>query len=153
MAENFKILPNGNKVTCAVIVQDSDDSILGCHPTGKKPGQYYDLPKGCADAGEEDIDAAIRELREETGLLLWHKNRLMDLGCHSYLPGKDIHLFLYRPEYPIQLNVLKCTSYFKNQYGQMRPEIDDYEMISDWSYFSKSIQKILTKFHDYLLDY
>ena len=46
--ENFKILANGNKVTCAVIIQDSTGKILGCHPTGKKPGECYDLPKGCA---------------------------------------------------------------------------------------------------------
>lgn len=34
----------------------------------KYPGGYYDFPRGIVEFGESDIDAAIREIREETGL-------------------------------------------------------------------------------------
>jgi len=31
-------------------------------------GQHWDFPKGHVDAGESDLAAAVRELREETGI-------------------------------------------------------------------------------------
>ena len=34
----------------------------------KYPGGYYDFPRGNVEFGESDVDAAIREIREETGL-------------------------------------------------------------------------------------
>jgi len=32
------------------------------------PGGYYDFPRGLIEFGETEMDAAIREIREETGL-------------------------------------------------------------------------------------
>lgn len=147
--ENFKILANGNKVTCAVIIQDSTGKILGCHPTGKKPGECYDLPKGCADVGEGDIVAALRELREETGLELQEQD-LVDLGVHEYLMGKDIHVYLHKVDQLPLVENLQCTSYFE-QDGRMIKEINSFAGIQDRTKFSKSIQRTLAKLQGHLL--
>ena len=34
----------------------------------KYPGGYFDFPRGLVELGESEVDAAIREIREETGL-------------------------------------------------------------------------------------
>jgi 8-oxo-dGTP pyrophosphatase MutT (NUDIX family) len=75
------------KVTCGVIVSDGTKVVLG-HAT-RSP--RWDIPKGLAEPGESFIKAAIRELREETGLSAVAENLVM-LGIHDYLPAKRIAL-------------------------------------------------------------
>ena len=53
--------------TCATIITDGLN-ILVCHPTGASFKEFWSFPKGMKDAKETELDAAIRELREETGL-------------------------------------------------------------------------------------
>lgn len=52
-----------------------ENKILVVHPTGASwQSNAYGIPKGGIESGEEDIDAAIRELREETGIILRHSD-------------------------------------------------------------------------------
>jgi 8-oxo-dGTP pyrophosphatase MutT (NUDIX family) len=79
------------KVTCGTIVSDGIRVLLG-HAT-RSP--RWGIPKGLAEPGEAFIDAAIRELREETGLSA-AADDLVALGIHDYLPSKRIALFCWR---------------------------------------------------------
>ena len=58
------------ELSCGFILfQKGTDRLLVCHPNGK-PGTGYhsfDIPKGHIEDNEEPFDAAMRELREETG--------------------------------------------------------------------------------------
>lgn len=107
---------------------DNDGNILGCHGTGKPKDYGFDFPKGEVDEGETDIDAAIRELREETGYVL-HENSLFDIGVYHHNKKKNIHLFLCKMEELPNPADLKCSSFFELN-GKQIPEVDFYEIIS-----------------------
>lgn len=147
--ENYKIQSNGKRITCAVIIADSNNAILSGHATGKKYGnECYDLLKGCCDKGEEDIDCAIRELFEESGFSLQtKKDCIIDLGIYKYNREKDIHVFLYRVNRFPNLKKLKCTSYFETPDGKTLPEMNGYRVIrkNERNLFYKGIQFVLNK--------
>ena len=152
MEETYKTLPNGNKVTCAVVVQDPTGAILAVHPTGHRFNQDWSLPKGLANEGELDEVAAFRELKEEADIRIGH---LEDLGIHSYVKGKDIHLFRYvwtSKIHPDFLQQLRCSSLFISPTDPdvAVAEIDAYRMVrpGQWNLFNKSLQAVLNKIQD-----
>ena len=53
------------RISCGVVITDGQLLLLG-HATFSP---RWDIPKGLAEPGETLPDAALRELREETGLL------------------------------------------------------------------------------------
>lgn len=116
------------KVTAAVVMIDKDGNILGCHGTGKPKNYGFDFPKGEVDDGERDIDAAIRELHEETSIILSRDN-LVDIGVYPHNKKKDIHLFLCKVNELPNPKYLKCTSFFELN-GKQILEVDFYEIIS-----------------------
>lgn len=117
--------------TCAVVLIDKDGSILGCHSYGKKENTGYDFPKGCKEENEEDIDAACRELYEETNITLTPEDikDLIDLGLHKHNKEKNIHIFLLKVEEFPDLDLLTCNSYFERR-GYKFPEVDGYKIIT-----------------------
>ena len=45
-----------------------NNKILAVHPSGQKWYGTYSIPKGHIEEGEDELEAAIRETREETGI-------------------------------------------------------------------------------------
>jgi len=109
------------QTTCGVIVTDGRQILLG-HAT-RSP--RWDIPKGVAEAGENFADAAVRELREETGLVA-APEELVTLGVHSYLRGKDLALFAWTPQPFPDPRGLTCNSHFALPNGTMLPEFDRF---------------------------
>lgn len=150
--EKYKIV-DGKKITAAIVVIDSDGNILGCHGCGKKQNEGYDFPKGCVNEGETDIQAACRELQEETDIYMldYDKCRLIDAGIHPHNKEKNIHLFIFKTSYFPPVEQLKCSTYFEYK-GKKFPEIDGYKIISkdNRSMFNKVLQnkfEIIDKFN------
>lgn len=56
------------KKSAGVIIILQDNRMLLIHPTNHKWTNSFSFPKGGIDKGEKRIDAAIRELREETSI-------------------------------------------------------------------------------------
>jgi 8-oxo-dGTP pyrophosphatase MutT (NUDIX family) len=115
-------------VSCGVVMLNGQGDVLLCHATETT---HWDVPKGAADPGESPREAALRELVEETGIVL-PAARLKDLGRFVYRRDKDLHLFAVRvSEDEVQLENCVCESYFpRYSDGTMIPEMDAYRWVS-----------------------
>jgi 8-oxo-dGTP pyrophosphatase MutT (NUDIX family) len=100
------------------------DELFLAHATGNR---HWDVPKGLAEPGETPLEAALRETMEETGIKLGQSGWL-DLGRHSYRPGKDLHLFARRVSTAeIRVADCVCTSLFLHpRSGKSLPEADAF---------------------------
>ena len=98
--------------SCGVLVRDGAGLVLLGQATPLRQGGSgrWDIPKGVAEAGEAFVDAAVRELREETGLVV-AAGALRAMGVFKYLPGKDLALFGWECAV-IDVAGLRCGSMF-----------------------------------------
>ncbi len=111
-------------VSCGILVIDAQAELLMCHASGTS---RWDIPKGIADDGEDEQQAALRETHEETGLQL-DAERLLDLGRHAYRRGKDLHLYAALIE-RIDATRCVCSTSFRDAHGRERPEMDAVEWV------------------------
>jgi 8-oxo-dGTP pyrophosphatase MutT (NUDIX family) len=110
------------RLSCGIVIVNQQHELLLCHVTGRG---HWDLPKGGIDADETPIDAALRETREETGLVL-AADELMDLGRFAFSERKDLHLFATRMQ-RFDVARLWCESHFSEYWtGRRLPEMDAY---------------------------
>src|SRR4051812_21572658 len=71
MTELPRDLPILERDAVRLVVRDSEDRILLFHTqeiTLPELGVWWELPGGGIDEGESYLEAAVRELREETGI-------------------------------------------------------------------------------------
>lgn len=132
------------KVSAGVIITDHAHILLG-HVTG---GSNWDIPKGGIDAGESALDAAVRELREETGLRV-NPSQLKYLGKHPYSKRKDLELFLWHVDTMPDVNTLHCTSQFQHEKSKSwLPELDDFAVVpytQSLDLVNSNLQQVLIK--------
>ena len=121
------------KTTSAgILILNPQAELLLCHVTGTS---NWDIPKGGIDPGETPEQAAIRETCEETGLCFSPAD-LIDLGCFSYRPVKDLHLYATMLE-RIDTTLCHCSTRYRDRTGRMRPEMDGY----GWAPFAVVAQR------------
>ena len=115
---------NGKIVSCGILLLDPEGRVLLAHATGTN---HWDIPKGQGEPGETEAQSALREMREETGLVI-EEARLKDLGRYAYRRDKDLHLFAARAlPGEIDISCCCCTSLFpRREDGVMIPEMDDW---------------------------
>lgn len=109
------------RISCGVIVSDRVRLLLG--HASRSP--RWDIPKGIAEPGETLLRAAVRELREETGLQA-DPSALRPLGTHAYLPGKQLALFLWLPPLMPDPAGLRCSSLVQLPGRPAVPELDRF---------------------------
>lgn len=111
-------------VSCGTLIINKRGELLLCHVTGT---EQWDIPKGMQDPGESTLDAAMRELREETGLV-FDRTLFEEIGRFDYRRDKHLHLYkLTAPDDVDSLGHLICTSHFTHHVtGTPTPEVDDF---------------------------
>lgn len=110
----------------AGIIVTNGKKILGLYPANK---DGWDIPKGKREEGELDIDCAIRECEEETGIQ-FSKRELEDFGTHNYSDdtGRNLHAFVNFCKKLPSVSDLSCSGY-KEMMNYRIPEIKKYEYI------------------------
>jgi 8-oxo-dGTP pyrophosphatase MutT (NUDIX family) len=114
--------PGGRRLSCGVLLLNDAGEVLLCHVTGH---DHWDIPKGGAHDDETPVQAAVRETREETGLLL-QPGALLEIGRLPYSHRKDLHLFAARTP-RLDAELLWCESRFDDVgSGLALPEMDGF---------------------------
>jgi len=144
------------KIASAVIIYEPvKQVILAVHPTGrrwfkkdsKEPETgVFSLPKGVIDEDEFPVEAAIREIKEETDIDLDIK-RLHYLKKYNYIKYKDLEMFFYPiKENEVDTKKCKCNSFFDAK-GKKLPEVNGYCFLNPFTeekkYFYLAQQKII----------
>jgi 8-oxo-dGTP pyrophosphatase MutT (NUDIX family) len=106
------------------LIIEAGAELLLCHATG---GRHWDIPKGVAEPGESGREAAIREAREECGVVL-EPTRMRELGRFAYRPDKDLSLHGALVD-RIDTAQCVCSSLFRDRWGRLRPEMDDFRWV------------------------
>ena len=88
---------NDLKLSCGVVLARASDD--GCVTLLLRAYHHWDFPKGLMEEGEGPLQAALRELREETGIAKvdfeWGE-RCMETGPYSR--GKTARYYLARTD-------------------------------------------------------
>lgn len=110
-------------VTCGVLYRYGDKFLI-CHLS-----PWWSIPKGVRDSGETLAEAAVRELREETGIVLKPEDLSLK-GVFPYKKDKDLALFEYKATEPLDTEHLVCVSFYENKtLGKRLPEVDRFKMV------------------------
>lgn len=115
-------------LSAGVVIFNERGDILLCHATET---HHWDIPKGMGDPGERASDTALRELREETSIVM-PVARLTDLGIFAYRRDKVLHLFAMRAA-PGEIvpEDCHCVSLFPSRRtGLDIPEMDDFAWVA-----------------------
>ena len=137
-----------NTISCGFLILNSKNEILACHPTGAAfHDGCWNVPKGMRESHDKlDYLTAVRELKEETNLEYDVDLKLVfDPGRMSYLPKKDIHLYVARVVNDDLISSVFCRSTFKNDRGFWIQEMDGFTWTSDIEMFNKGLRPVIKK--------
>ncbi len=142
--KDMENLTMGKSTSCGVVITDGNKLVVG-HVTR---GKWWDLPKGGMNPGESFLEAALRELNEETGLVVEDTSALTPLGVFLYKPKKDLVLYLWKVEQMPDPTSLVCKSTFKDSKGRDVKELDQFKVVT-WqeaaNLVNPDMQKVLKK--------
>ena len=115
-------------ISCGVLVKCQDRYILG-HASGQN---HFDIFKGRMDKGETYVQTAIRECREESGLI-FYEDELKLLGLFDYTKNKNIVIYITKVN-DFEFSRLQCTTFLESG----KPEMDFYATMD----FDEMINKV-----------
>ena len=122
------------EITCGVFIINKDDKMLIVHPTHSNDS-IWSIPKGRIDKGETELEAAYREVKEETNIdLRNYVGKVIPLGKETYKHGRKTlsgFVFEYNGTFKEKLS---CQSFVSEKF----PEVDRYK----WVTFKKAFELI-----------
>ena len=109
------------------------------HPGGpffsKKDDGYWSILKGLVEKNEDELNGAIREFKEESGIdFKIKKSELIDLDSVKLKTGKTIHIWAWKDpspekEYQYESNKLELRYPYNSDNFITIPEIDKYQFV------------------------
>lgn len=132
-----------------VIVQKG--TILLCHPTGQKWWGTYSIPKGHVQEGEDLIDAAIRETKEEVGIVIDKsdvidkKPKFVDYKDKTGKLYKRVYYFLANPSEIIKKEAIIPDKKEVDWAGFILPEKAEFRILWRLKPVLKHIDEITEK--------
>ena len=120
-------------IAAGIFLVNKDGKLLVCHPTNHA-ADFWSIPKGKVEDGEELIDAAIRETYEETNIDLSTCKGIIGLEMVNYKHKKKAlypFVALERNNSTLDWNGfdIKCNSNVPEDRGGF-PEMDAYKWVS-----------------------
>lgn len=112
------------KTTCGIFIFNNEGKILLGHPTKHEP-DFWSIPKGVADEGEDYFSAAIREVKEETGIDL-NEDKINWINKYFYYRRGEKRLFPFYYFWEDEIPELYCDSMVTAKGIDMYPEIDEF---------------------------
>lgn len=120
--------------TAGIFFINKDLKLLIAHPTGH---DFWSIPKGKLEKGEDSISAALRETWEETNVDLGGITKWYELDTIKYKHGKKkLKPFIVLEIENLKINsdefILKCNSIIDNnsKWNVGLPEMDDYKWVT-----------------------
>jgi len=111
------------KESCGFLYKVFFNKYLIVHPT---KGDHWSIPKGVREEGETALQAAIRELKEETGQTLTGQEDIRFLGRFKYTHRKDLTVFEVDGTMSFDESTLKCGTLIDKT---NLPEVDKYSFV------------------------
>jgi len=105
--ESLVLEKEGPQISSGLAIIQSGSILLG-HPKGQKWWGTYSIPKGHVEEGEDLLEAAIRETREEIGITIDPEDvistepNLIDYKDEKGRIYKKVYYFLVNPSTPIK---------------------------------------------------
>jgi len=138
-------------ITCGSYVIDKNANILLCLPTGSLVGDKWSIPKGLLDDGEILYDAAVRELKEETGIdINKHPHVMCDIGLMEYKHKKKmLYGFVFILDGVIDDDPVCKSTFVNRKTGKHIPEISKFK----WANVFDSMNFIQDEQKELLMSY
>jgi 8-oxo-dGTP pyrophosphatase MutT (NUDIX family) len=86
---SWKLAPDHGKLSYGGVIFDEQGRVLLREPTNHFDGYVWTFPKGKVDAGEHPVDAALREVKEETG----HEGGILGLVPGGFKGGTGTNYY------------------------------------------------------------
>lgn len=120
------------EIAAGLFLINAENKFLVGHPTNHSPN-FWSIPKGRVEDGENNIDAAVRETFEETNVDVSDWSIIHNLQPQKYKSGKKIlyPFVLFEKQNKINFDKfnLKCNSNVPIEIGGFL-EMDDFSYIT-----------------------
>jgi len=118
------------KITSGIWLINSENKILLLHPT-YHPSNFFSIPKGIVDDGEDYFSAAKRELFEETSIewdnISDYITNVEELSLKKYIGNKkSLKSYIVKCSSTLDFLNIRCDSMVENHPLSPFPEVDGF---------------------------